>query len=125
MLMLCALLTTSCTKVDPPKSPPPGVNLQPAAARLQRYYREAPLKQGWEVTGVAAEGGLLLIMVSIPSDQATALMKRPAEEQFRQVAAGVCPGRDDAVWQSLGGAAGVKVLPVTAGNVFIEVDCPR
>jgi hypothetical protein len=62
-------------------------------------------------------------MVDIPADQASGIMRQPADDQFRLVAQRVCPGRGEELWRILPAAGSVKVLPSVSGQVFIEVDC--
>ena len=78
---------------------------------------------GWKVSSVASQGNQVQITVEIPADQASGIMRQPADDQFHLVAQQACPKKGEAIWRLLPAGSSVKVLPSVSGQVFIEVDC--
>ena len=123
--LVVLIACSGCTDTTNPPSapPPPRAELQPVVDWLDRYYRKSPPGKEWMVSSIVSQGEQVQIMVAIPPDQASHLMRRPADDQFRQVAEQVCPGKIEAVWRLLPPGSSVKLLPSVSGQVFIEVDC--
>jgi hypothetical protein len=121
MVLLCA----ACTREKGARPSEPRPELQPALTWLSAHYRKAPLKEGWSVSSVSSQGDRLQVTVDIPPEQASPIMRRPADDQFRLVAERVCPAPADELWRLLPPGSGVTVLPSVSGQVFIEVRCGR
>jgi len=123
LAVLTVMTASGCREEKPPLPQPPRAELKPVVDWLDRYYRTYPPGKGWKITSISAEGNQLLITVAIPPEQASPIMRQPADAQFRLVAGQVCPGKDMEIWQRLPVGSSVKVLPSVSGQVFIEVDC--
>lgn len=124
-LGLALVMVVFCSGCTEQKSPPPTprAELQPAVAWLTAYYKKSSLGNGWAVAGVAALDSQVQVTVAIPPEQSSAIMRRPAADQFRLVAERVCPVAGEAIWRLLPPDSGVTILPSVSGQVFIEVRC--
>jgi hypothetical protein len=121
-VLLAMATCAGCTDRKSPPPPPRG-DLRPVVDWLDRHYRKTPPGKGWKISSVVSQGAQVQVTVAIPGDQASGIMRQPAEDQFRLVAEQVCPARTEDVWQLLPAGSSVKVLPSVSGQVFIEVDC--
>jgi hypothetical protein len=126
LLLLFAAVAASggCRERKERSTVPPRPELQRAAAMLEQYYVRAVPGNGWKITSIVPQEDQVQVFVEIPAEQAHTIMARPAEEQFRTVAAAVCPARSELAPQ-LPPAASLRVLPMVSGQVFIEVECGR
>ena len=116
------MAVAGCMEKERPASPP-RADLRPVVAWLDRHYRTSPPAQGWKVSSVGIQGNQVQVTVEIPADQASGIMGRPADDQFRLVADRACPGKQEDVWRLLPAGSSVDVLPSVSGQVFIEVHC--
>lgn len=124
LLLLLGAAVSGCS--DKPALPPqPRPQLEPVVSWLQRYYQKSPPALGWTVASIASQGSQVQVTVAIPANSASAIMRQPADDQFRLVAQQTCPGRGEAVWRLLPGDSSITILPSVAGQVFIEVRCGR
>lgn len=124
LILLVLAVCSGCTDKKDLLSPP-RPELKAAVDWLGSYYQKSPLGNGWVVAAVATQGNQVQVTVAIPPEQSSAIMRQPANDQFRLVADSVCPGADEAIWRLLPGGSNVTILPSVSGQVFIEVGCQR
>lgn len=124
LVLLSLALCVGCTeKQGPPPPPRPQPQLQGAVDWLTAHYRKAPLANGWSVAGIVPQDSQLQVIVAIPPEQSSSIMRQPADDQFRFVRERVCPAPQEAIWRLLPAGSGIVVLPSVSGQVFIEVTC--
>lgn len=124
-LPLALVALSLCAGCSEKKSPPPQPRpeLQPVVDWLGTYYRKSPPGSGWTVASVTAQGDQVQVTVAIPPEQSSAIMRQPANDQFRLVADRVCPRDGEALWRLLPPGSSITILPSVSGQVFIEVGC--
>lgn len=125
LAVLPMLLCAGCSEEVKPKAEPARAELQQIVEALNRLYKTSPPGKEWKISAITTQGNQVLVTVAIPPDQASQIMRQPADSQFRLVADQVCPKKDHAIWEKFPADSMISVLPSVSGQVFIEVGCGR
>jgi hypothetical protein len=123
LALLSAVICSGCTEEKKTAPEPARPELKRVVDTLNLHYQKSPPGKNWKITDITSQGNQVLITVAIPPEQASQIMRQPADEQFRLVAEQACPGKDYGVWQQLPAGSSINLLPSTSGQVFIEVRC--
>lgn len=123
LALLPVMFFCGCTEEKSKGPEPARPELRRIVDGLNQHYQSAPPGNNWKISAITAQGNQILITVDIPPDQASQIMRQPADTQFRLVAEQICPGNDHAVWRQLPYGSTITLLPSVSRQVFIEVAC--
>ena len=67
-------------------------NLEDAGQWLKNHYEKNPVGGNWTVTRLEFKGNDIYVMLSIPDEQASRIMRQSSMKQFMAIGT-VCPGK--------------------------------
>ncbi|MEE9316881.1 MAG: hypothetical protein V3U48_01170 [Rhodospirillales bacterium] len=117
------LIMAALMYVQAPPNPQLSRALKDAEKHLKAYYRETPVPEGWEITGISSRNGKVWVDMVLPGSQAAALVNS-APGKGDQTLGVYCPPRTDMVWRILSETQGLEVRGLDpGGKAVLAVDC--